>query len=152
MEFQPKLLLPPAVSVREFRFLLISLFYIRRGSLPSCEWRRKQGILRFRRGSSVSHLLFADDSLLFTRVHMSQAVKLKEIFAVYKDCSGQIINFDKSNLFFSKGAPEALWRNICSFLRISEGQGSAKYLGLPFMTGRSKKEILSYLHDRVWKN
>lgn len=42
-------------------------------------------------------------------------------------------------------------RNICSFLQIPDGQGSAKYLGLPFMIGRSKKEIFSYKHDRVWK-
>lgn len=95
----------------------------------------------FGRGTSVSHILFADDLLLFTLAHMSQAAKLKVIFAVYEDCSGQTINFDKSNVFF----------NISSFLLIPEGQGCAKYLGLPFMTGRSKKEIFSYLHNRVWK-
>lgn len=34
-------------------------------------------------------------------------------------------------------------------MQLSSGDG--KYLGLPYMIGRSKKEILSFLRDRVAK-
>lgn len=69
----------------------------------------------FGRETLFSHLLFANDLLLFAQAHISQAVKLKAIFAVYKACSGQIINFDKSN-FFSKDAPESLRQGYLFFL------------------------------------
>lgn len=46
MEFRPEHSFPPVVFVRRIHLLLISLFYVRRGSLPWCERWRKQGILR----------------------------------------------------------------------------------------------------------
>lgn len=105
----------------------------------------------FGRGATILHLLFAVDSLLFALANISQAAKLKEIFSIYEDCSRQTINYDKSSLFFSKAYPVVLQQAICTLLRISERRRNNKYLGLPFMTGRSKKYIFSYLHDWVWK-
>lgn len=43
------------------------------------------------------------DSLLFARANISEAAKLREIFKIYEDYSGQTINYDKSNLFLAKG-------------------------------------------------
>lgn len=71
----------------------------------------------------VSHLLFADDSLLFAQAHMSQAAKFKDNFTIYEDCSGQTINYDKSSLFFSKGASDSLRQEICFFSLNSSRKG-----------------------------
>lgn len=48
--------------------------------------------------------LFVDDSLLFAKAGISQEEKLKENFSIYEDCSERTINYDESNIFFSKGA------------------------------------------------
>lgn len=63
--------------------------------------------------SIFSHLLFYDDSLLFSWAYLAQATKLRDIFYLYEACSGQTINFEKSNFFFSKGAPSTLKEEIC---------------------------------------
>lgn len=43
--------------------------------------------------------------------------------------------------------PLILTNPVCSSYNLTQ---NIKYLGLPFMIDRSKKEIFCYLHDRVW--
>ena len=50
---------------------------------------------------SVSHLLFADDSLILFRANRDDALQLQRILDVYEECSGQTINRDKSAIMFS---------------------------------------------------
>lgn len=53
------------------------------------------------RAPSISHLLFADDSLIMIRATKEDAAKLQEILNIYEACSGQIISKDKSAIFTS---------------------------------------------------
>ena len=50
---------------------------------------------------SVSHLFFANDSLLFYKASSQECHKLTEILTRYEAASGQKINSDKSSVFFS---------------------------------------------------
>lgn len=50
----------------------------------------------------VSHLLFADDSLLFFRANRESAEEIKEVLNIYCQASGQRINMDKSSIHFAK--------------------------------------------------
>ena len=45
-----------------------------------------------RQAPSVSHLLFADDTLLFFKAEEEQAIKVKEILNIYTRATGQLIN------------------------------------------------------------
>ena len=45
-----------------------------------------------RRAPTISHLLFADDSLLFFRGNVEQAHRIKDILQSYSRCTGQQIN------------------------------------------------------------
>lgn len=61
--------------------------------------------LRFTKEVIISHLLFADDSLIFTRASIVDCKHLKEIFDRYARASGQIFNFEKSSIFFNGKIP-----------------------------------------------
>ena len=59
------------------------------------------GISICRGAPRITHLFFADDSLLFSKANSNECNKLKEILSMYKSASGQKINTDKSSIFFS---------------------------------------------------
>lgn len=52
--------------------------------------------------SQVSHLLFADDCLIFCRADEINCVNLKRLLKTYEEASGESINFSKSAMLFSK--------------------------------------------------
>lgn len=62
--------------------------------------------LRFAKDVTISHLIFADDSLVFSTASVTECKHLKEIFDRYEKASGQIFNFDKSSMFFGGKIPE----------------------------------------------
>jgi hypothetical protein len=76
---------------------------------------------------------------------------LKEVLTKYEEASGQAINLQKSEIFFSKNTAENVKTSIKNVFQVTEGMGSGKYLGLPSIVGRKKKAIFGYLRDRVWK-
>jgi hypothetical protein len=55
---------------------------------------------------SVSHLIFVDDSLILCRAKVGGAQKLQGILQLYEQCSGQMINRDKSTIVFSPNTGE----------------------------------------------
>lgn len=58
-----------------------------------------------RGGPPISHLLFADDSLVFCRETEEECNKLMEVLKTYQDASGQEVNYTKSAITFSKDIP-----------------------------------------------
>jgi hypothetical protein len=56
------------------------------------------------RAPSLSHLFFANDSVVLMKAWREEAVVLKEILQLYENCSGQCINVEKSSLLFSANA------------------------------------------------
>jgi hypothetical protein len=50
----------------------------------------------------VSHLLFADDCLVFTQASERGGQRLQDILQLYQRGSGQMVNLAKSAIFFSK--------------------------------------------------
>lgn len=65
------------------------------------EERQRIRGLRFAKDVSISHLLFADDSLIFMQASVIECKHLKEIFYYYTQASGQLFNLEKSCMFFS---------------------------------------------------
>ena len=55
-----------------------------------------------RMGPTVTHLFFADDSLLFVKANRRESEMVKSIHRTYENSSGQKINFEKSALIFSR--------------------------------------------------
>jgi hypothetical protein len=61
-----------------------------------------EGVTICANAPSITHLLFADDSLLLLKVNEGNANYLQHVLQLYEQCSGKIINKDKSSILFSK--------------------------------------------------
>ena len=64
--------------------------------------RKITGIAASRGGPRLTHLFFADDSILFCQVSSENSRALCEILQVYEEASSQQLNRSKTSLFFTK--------------------------------------------------
>lgn len=96
----------------------------------------------------VSHLLFADDSLLFFKANRESALVVKEILQVYCDASGQQINAEKSSIHFAKKCQQGVRDEIKSVLNVQNECLSEKYLGMPSDVGSATNGAFKFLKDR----
>lgn len=109
------------------------------------------GIQVARKTLKISHLLFADDSLWFARANIVEAERILQVLHSYQRASGQVVNLDKSEASFSRNVCEEEKEMICNQMNVKTVMSHTRYLGLPVVFGRSKKEIFSFVIDRVWK-
>ncbi|KAA3465119.1 reverse transcriptase [Gossypium australe] len=107
-----------------------------------------QGVKANRRGPQISHLLFADDCILFGEANERGAGLFKKILREYRNCTGQQVNFDKSTVFFSSNTREEEKSLITRMLGVQSSNEPERYLGLPNMVGWRKKEAFQNLKDR----
>ena len=98
----------------------------------------------------VSHLLFADDSLLFVKASSYGANQLSSLMESYCNASGQRINLSKSSVFFSKGCPSLLKTEVKNALNITNESLSDRYMGMPTDVGSCKNGTFKFLKDRLW--
>ena len=101
-----------------------------------------QGVSICRNGPRVSHLFFVDDSVLFCRAKEEEYQKILDILAIYQRGSGQKINRDKTNIFFSLNTLQATQVRIQQFLGVPTIRQYEKYLGLLALVGRAKRKSL----------
>uniref|UniRef100_A0A803PR48 Reverse transcriptase n=1 Tax=Cannabis sativa TaxID=3483 RepID=A0A803PR48_CANSA len=59
------------------------------------------GLKIARNAPIISHLFFADDSILFSAASPSAAVQIKDLLHADSLASGRLVNYDKSSLYFS---------------------------------------------------
>ena len=58
---------------------------------------------------------------------------------------------NNTSLFFSKSTLEVMCHAIKETLGVKEIHQYEKYLGLPSLVGRGKRESFNFLKERVWK-
>ncbi|XP_062075523.1 uncharacterized protein LOC133779594 [Humulus lupulus] len=104
-----------------------------------------EGLCFGRRGVRVSHLFFADDSIMFLNVNVDECRALKYILRCYTTASGQMINFSKSEVCFGSKVDEGTKKEIAEILEVQITNDFERYLGLPGLVGRSKKETFKYI-------
>ena len=97
----------------------------------------------------ISHLLFADDCLVFAEASLRGASKLQEILNTYGRGSGQLVNRDKSSVFFSRNCTDGMKNEVRETLAIENEALAEKYLGLPTTLGRAIKGAFVTMPNRI---
>ena len=104
-----------------------------------------------RRAHGVSHLLFADDTLLFFKANRQRAQKVDEIIGAYASATGQLINRAKCSISFGDSCPDGFKQDVIRVLNIQADGFEEKYLGLPTPDGRMHKGRYQNLQERQTK-
>jgi hypothetical protein len=109
-----------------------------------------QGIRICNGAPSVSHLLFADDSLILMKATSSNASCFSDVLELYEACFGQQINKEKSSIMFSKNTKVRVRGILKEILEVQSETVNERYLRLPVYISRSRKEAFQYLKDKIW--
>ena len=80
---------------------------------------------------------------------MEECRVLLSTLNVYEQASGQKLNYEKTLLFFSTNTAQATRQSICNALRTSSTGDLGKYLGLPPIIGRGKKQAFTEIKQKV---
>lgn len=98
----------------------------------------------------ISHLLFANDYLLFCHARVEDVSMIQEILGKYEQALRQKINSKKTTTFFSGNVSNAAKSQIQNLLGVPEIKEYEKYLGLLAVVGRNKRASLNFIKDHVW--
>ncbi|XP_057811902.1 uncharacterized protein LOC131026150 [Salvia miltiorrhiza] len=110
-----------------------------------------EGIKVAKMSPAISHLFFADDSLLFFKASVTGVRTIKSLLEEYSVASGQLVNLEKSAVSFSPCSSRRDIEMVVETLGIRETSGHSLYLGLPTFIVRKKKVQFDYLRERVYK-
>ena len=109
-----------------------------------------KGVSICKKGPRLTHLFFADDSVVFCRASLAECHMIQKLLTCYERASGQMLNRCKIGLFFSKSTPTEIQIQIKDSLGVQDIKLYEKYLGLPALVGKSKRASLNFIKERVW--
>ncbi|XP_026384293.1 uncharacterized protein LOC113279856 [Papaver somniferum] len=102
------------------------------------------GVKFSRKAPPITHLLFADDILIFGQANFQHVNNFLKILPDFGKLSGQMLNFDKSCVYFSKKLSPEFCDSLAQDVNMNIVSDSEKYLGAPLLLGHSK--IKSFDH------
>ena len=108
-----------------------------------------RGVVARRGGPCISHLLFANESLLFCRALVKECQQVNSLLNLYEATSGQKVNTNKTSIFFSSNTSFETQESIKQLLGAETVLEYEKYLGLPCIVGRNKKVAFAPIIERV---
>lgn len=108
-----------------------------------------RGVRVSRHAPWISHLLFADDCLVFTQASKWGADRVAAILEDYNRASRQLVNKSKSAVFFSQNCLQDCKDEVLESLQISTEALGVRYLGLPTAAERGASDVFNYVPARV---
>ncbi|KAF7842169.1 reverse transcriptase [Senna tora] len=108
------------------------------------------------KGVQISHLLFADDVLIFARTDSNSVSAVNSVLESFLQSLGLAINIEKSSIWFSPNTSAADRDMVTRSLRFREVPKPGKYLGFPLDLSRrisDFKPIVDKVLNKVenWK-
>jgi hypothetical protein len=104
-----------------------------------------RGVRVSRNAPWISHLLFAEDCLIFTQASKRGADRVAAILADYNRGSGQLVNKNKSAIFFSPNCEQVCKDDVHMSLQIPTEALGERYLGLPMAAERGAADAFNYV-------
>ena len=96
-----------------------------------CKENRIFGFQPSPSGPSISHILFAYDTLIFLKAEENNCRCLNKVIDDYCFTSGQLVNKAKSNIFFGANVPVDLSIELSAILCMNRVGDPGLYLGVP---------------------
>ena len=103
-----------------------------------------------RNGPKLTHLFFANDCLIFCKSTLEECHKIQELLGYYEVASSQMINKEKTILFFSKNTKESSQVAIQVASQVLAIHDYDRYLGLPSFVGRNRTACFTKIKERIW--
>ena len=102
-----------------------------------------QGIRPSRTGPPVSHLFFADDSLIFFKATPEACEGVKNILARFSRLSGEVINYHKSLIMFSPNTTPSCRQQMRMIIDTPTAESLGNYLGCNIeVNGKNSRQFL----------
>ena len=111
--------------------------------------KQLQGVKIGRNGLSFTHLLIADDSLLFFKNDNRPVNNSRAILDWYCSISSQKINLAKSDLYCSPNMAAVDQETLASTLQVNLVQDPTKYLGMNFKMRGNRYVDFQFLVDKL---
>lgn len=100
----------------------------------------------------ISHLLYADDFLIFANGQEKSMQGLIDTLPKYEKWLGQKIGKEKSAIFPSNRINSSQILELLRTTSFKEGKFSVTYLGMPFVFGRLLLRTMEPLIEKIKKN
>ena len=97
----------------------------------------------------LSHCLFADDIILFSRTDDTSITTIQNILNIFGDLSGLRINHSKSRILFSPNTLEFTKNSITRTLNIQGTRDLGKYLGFPLSVKKATAKTFHFLLEKI---
>ena len=91
---------------------------------------------------ALTHFLHANDVLIFCRASPKNLRAVHSAFELYGPLLGQMVNWEKFNIYFGKGISPARIRDLLSICDMNRGEESLHYLGVPLFVGAPRQQWL----------
>ena len=88
----------------------------------------------------MTHLFFADDSFIFFKAKREDGVEIRRCLETYERASGQVINYDKLEIWFGKNVKLEVGEALAGLLGVKSTEGHERYLGRQFFAGEYRRE------------
>lgn len=107
------------------------------------------GIKVAKQAISIPYLMFADDCLIFSKANKTATRNVRDIFQDYCNVSGQLVNYHKSTIQFSKGVQKDVKQTITDILRIRFASSIGNYLGCLNIDNNHIKGDFAHIKEKI---
>ena len=100
-------------------------------------------------GPAITHVMYADDIVLFSKATRKDAKRLALCLEKYCKWSGQAINRGKSSILFSKHTGPNCRKVIKQHIHMKSLKKDSVYFGSPLFRTRSPSKDFKFLQERL---